>query len=573
MISMTVDMTDRNTTPRARSLGPQRGCGVCIEPRPGERRANAKLRRPRGSGMGWSAGFLGLALSAGLSSIAMPAFGQGAIAADAAAARAAVAGEVAHAQRMHRLFPDAEQEAQPTPAVIPAFEVQRDPTGVVATVNKGGPTITAKNAFFQSIGTNNRTCFTCHQPQDGWSISARHVQRRFKTDPDEPLFRLVDGATCPSDDVTTLAAKQKAFSLLLERGLIRIGIPMPSQNLQFEVIGVSDPYGCSTSPVTGLTSPRTGTVSVYRRPLPSTNLGFLSTIMWDGREADLFSQAADATLGHAQASAAPTLAQSRAIVAFEGCTGADTPTACATLPSGSGLFTAQLFDQAAQRLDYNADGGPVYLAQQVGNFFIGTNDPLGLNPTAALFSSDVFNLYSDWGSSRVSSPVAAARAAIARGEQVFNTIRINITGVAGLNDALNQPVIPGFCGTCHDTPTAGNHSVKAPLDIGVADAGNKAPPVLNIAGLPVFTLWCTTGPLAGQILEVTDPGRALITGKCADIGKLKGPILRGLAARAPYFHNGSAATLRDVVDFYDQRFAIGLTEQQKKDLVAFLNAL
>ena len=57
------------------------------------------------------------------------------------------------------------------------------------------------------------------------------------------------------------------------------------------------------------------------------------------------------------------------------------------------------------------------------------------------------------------------------------------------------------------------------------------------------------------------------------MGKVKGPILRGLAARAPYFHNGSAATLSDVVDFYDQRFGIQFTDQQKADLVAFLSSL
>ena len=65
----------------------------------------------------------------------------------------------------------------------------------------------------------------------------------------------------------------------------------------------------------------------------------------------------------------------------------------------------------------------------------------------------------------------------------------------------------------------------------------------------------------------------MISGKCADIGKIKGPVLRGLAGRAPYFHNGSAATLEDVVSFYDQRFEIGFTVQEKKDLVAFLKAL
>ncbi len=74
-------------------------------------------------------------------------------------------------------------------------------------------------------------------------------------------------------------------------------------------------------------------------------------------------------------------------------------------------------------------------------------------------------------------------------------------------------------------------------------------------------------------MQTTDPGRAMITGRWADIGKFKGPILRALAARAPYFHNGSAATLADVVEFYDTRFALGLTAGEKADLVAFLGTL
>jgi cytochrome c peroxidase len=100
---------------------------------------------------------------------------------------------------------------------------------------------------------------------------------------------------------------------------------------------------------------------------------------------------------------------------------------------------------------------------------------------------------------------------------------------------------------------------------------------LDLSGLPVFTVRCTTGRSllapVGQDFQVTDIGRAMITGLCEDIGKFKGPILRGLAARAPYFHNGGAATLLDVVNFYDGRFGIGLTNQQKSDLVAFLSSL
>jgi cytochrome c peroxidase len=204
---------------------------------------------------------------------------------------------------------------------------------------------------------------------------------------------------------------------------------------------------------------------------------------------------------------------------------------------------------------------------------VGINDPFGQNPKGTAFSSNIFDLFAAWADLPGKGGVSADRESIARGEAIFNTTPINITGVAGINDALQQPSVSGFCGTCHDTPNVGNHSVKAPLNIGIADAGANAPPALDIADLPVFTLLCTAGPLSGQTFTVTDPGRALISGNCADIGKLKGPILRGLAGRAPYFHNGSAATLLDAVNFYDQRFGIGFSDQDKRDLVAFLASL
>lgn len=56
-------------------------------------------------------------------------------------------------------------------------------------------------------------------------------------------------------------------------------------------------------------------------------------------------------------------------------------------------------------------------------------------------------------------------------------------------------------------------------------------------------------------------------------GQAQISILRGLAARAPYFHNGSAQTLLEVVHFYENRFGLVLTPQEESDLVAFLNAL
>lgn len=158
------------------------------------------------------------------------------------------------------------------------------------------------------------------------------------------------------------------------------------------------------------------------------------------------------------------------------------------------------------------------------------------------------------------------RASIARGQILFNSKSINITGVAGLNDDLNLASIPGTCGTCHDTPNAGNHSLAVPLNIGVGDVNSP----LDVSYLPVITL---QNKVTGAIKVTTDPGRALVTGLWKDNGKVKGPVLRGLAARAPYFHNGSANTLAAVLDFYNERFNIGFTAAEKRDLIAFLSAL
>jgi cytochrome c peroxidase len=472
------------------------------------------------------------------------------------------AGAFRHTDKM-RMFRDNDRGQQSTPPVIPEFGFDFDPSGAIATAQPEGPTNTSRNAFFADIGANGRTCFTCHQPQNAWSVSAASVQARFHASfGNDPIFRLVDGANCPSADVSSISAKREAYSLLLDKGLIRIGLPVPV-GAEYRILAVSDPYGCNTNPVTGLTSfgpsgPTTGIVSVYRRPLPSTNLGFLNTIMWDGREPSLTQQSIDATRGHAQAATDPTTAQQQQIVEFE-----------------SGIFTAQLYDKKAKLLDAaGATGGPKAVAKLLPGFFVGINDPLGGNPKGLPFTSQIFDLYKAWNNIHGSGSVDTARQSVARGEVLFNTTPINITRVAGINDALGVPSLSGFCGTCHDSPNVGNHSVKLPINIVIANGGpNNDNPALDIDDLPVFTLSCVAGPNAGKSYTVTDPGRALISGKCADIGKVKGPILRGLAARAPYFHNGSAATLQDVVDFYNQRFNIGLTPAQMNDMAAFLATL
>jgi cytochrome c peroxidase len=465
-----------------------------------------------------------------------------------------------------------------------------NPSGASQTYSANGGGIDLKGPFFQNMGTNGRTCGTCHQPSDGMSVSAADVDLRFTlTQGTDPIFRTVDGSNCDHDiDVSTLEGRRAAYSLLRTRGLIRIAIAVP-ENADYQVTSVNNPYGCD----------ETDTISQYRRPLPATNLRFLSAVMWDGREssaatgttkiqysnypdsliADLEHQSLDATTTHAQGDGTrPTPAEQQEITNFE-----------------MGLTTAQAVGSWTGPLNaQGATGGTQALLNQT--FFISMNSsinfllpqleqPGGLvTPGDGQFSPAIFNAFDNWDKLPANDP----RAAVARGQALFNSLPINITGVAGINDDAAQgglvagglPSLTGTCGTCHDTPNVGNHSFPTPLDIGTGDpnpsGGSMNLGGLDIAYLPTITV-CKTDPGTGQPTSncktTTDLGQALIDGDFDHVGKIKGPILRGLSARAPYFHNGSAQTLLDVVHFYETRFGFTLTLQQESDLVAFLGSL
>jgi cytochrome c5 len=435
-------------------------------------------------------------------------------------------------------------------------------TGVAATFNTAGR-IDRNNPFFQKLGTNGRSCDTCHQAGEGWTVTPQGIRERFdETRGTDPIFRLNDGSNSPNADVSSVAARRAAYSMLLTRGLIRVGIGIPD-NAEFELVAVDDPYGFASA----------AELSLFRRPLPTANIKFLSTVMWDGRETfpdpastecilgttkcfasihfDLANQSNSATVGHAKAAQPLTQAQREAIVQFQ-----------------MGLFTAQVFDtQALSLTAQGAKGGPQFLVSQP--YYFGINDVVsGDYRTRAPFTTTVFTLYDSWknvaGGHDVDGRAIQARQAVVRGQALFNAKPIRIADVKGLNDDLGVPVFPGTCTTCHDTPNSGNHSIPAPLDIGLTDASRRTP------DMPLYRLRNKT---TSALIETTDPGRALITGKWQDIGRFKGPILRGLAARAPYFHNGFAADLGAAVDFYNVRFGIGLTAQERADLVAFLRTL
>jgi cytochrome c peroxidase len=407
------------------------------------------------------------------------------------------------------------------------------------------------NPFFKSLGTNGRSCVSCHVPSQGWSITPSSIQNLFErslTDSDSsndhPLFRTVDGTVCADADVSTVKARRAAYSLLLNKGLIRVELKIP-KNAEFELVNATGTY-CNKPE-------RTNVLQLFRRPLPSTNLKFLGAVMWDGRETiekgnqnvpidltqQLFNQAKHATKGHAQAlSFKIDDAEMDDIVKFE-----------------QSLFLGQTEVKAPdQEISLAKElklGGPEAMVDF--KFFRGINDK-NFNPT-------VFTIFNPWKkpSDDDDSETKNKKSSIYRGQQIFNTKKFTISGVAG-----HQNTNTGSCGTCHNTPNVGSYSTNEFFDIGVST------PSTSPRDLPRYTVKRKN---SNETKVVSDLGRAMITGKWDDIATFKPAGLRGLSAHAPYFHNGMAATLEDVVNFYDNRFRIGLTPKEKEDLVTFLKAL
>jgi hypothetical protein len=429
----------------------------------------------------------------------------------------------------------------------------KNESGQSRTFSSGG-VIDLDTPFFRSLGSNGRACVNCHEPGEGWTISPPGIQARFNaTGGMHPLFRLVDGANAPNAPVGTVAERRSAYSLLLSKGLIRVSLPVPD-GAEFRLAEIDDPYHHASA----------GEVNMYRRPLPSANIKFVSAVMWDGRESKIpgeqvYTAPQDEHFQNQSQSAVSGHAEGGAI---------DVPHRQAMVRFQQSLLMAQAFDRDAGDLTaQGGKGGPLHLSRQ--RFYMGINDSILPDPTGAPSTKEAFTLYKAWRNLPGNSRVARARRSIARGEELFNNKEIRITGVAGVNDDLNAPLVVGTCTTCHDTPNAGNHSMRRPLNIGVSDEAERTP------DMPLYTLerLDENGQPTGEFKKVSDPGRAMVTGKWKDVARFKGPVLRGLAGRGPYFHNGLAANLGEAVEFYNRRFEIGFTEQEKADMIAFLRAL
>jgi len=477
--------------------------------------------------------------------------------------------------------------------ILPASVTYPNPYGRLSILNAEGPLQTKGHAFFEPIGTNGRACVTCHQPADGMSISVDSIQNRWlATNGKDPLFAAIDGRNCPD----LPEGDPKSHSLLLNRGLIRVSLPWPPKaadgsNIapEFTLEIVRDPTGCNTSPVYGLSSPARS-VSVYRRPRPAANLKYVTAdgfgvgrfiakngqpalrdpetgravqmnMMADARELNLKTQAQSAASGHLELKGKLTAGQLERIIAFE-----------------SQIYAAQGYHIDAG--DLTETGGPPALGPAA--LARGRAGVLGNNITNFVFPmGDSWKKLPRTGQKDLDSR-NAFRESVARGHDVFFFRTFWIRDAMHLNTVgLGNPT-KRTCATCHGMHMTGMDTANGWMDIGTTNLPwAKEPPAnpwtAEQPELPLFKLTCggaaAPHPFLGRVIYTQDPGRALISGKCNDIGTIVMQQFRGLAARAPYFVNGSARNLRELVDFYDRRFNIQYTEQEKQDLVNFLSTL
>ena len=440
-----------------------------------------------------------------------------------------------------------------------ALEAASNSHGVAETIHTTG-VIDRTNPFFLTLGVNQRTCETCHAANQGWTLTARAAKDLFVSSAGlAPLFMLHDAGTRPDADISTLAARKAAFNpTVSKKGLIRFGRTIPATS-EFTVTNVVDPYGFATPTQ----------ITAFRRPTPTVNEAKTSSTTWTGGTGTVPTQLVNTAGGaarlHEQRVDAVPADQTAAMRDFQ-----------------LGLFFAQTVDLDAGALDADgALGGPTNLMAQP--FYLGINDIQGLDPAGTPFSRKVFNLFDAWAptvhqhhdhdgcdndddetfSGDVHNHKTVARAAIYRGQEIFNNREFDIRGVHGINDLLGQETVRGTCSTCHNAPNVGGHSVFRMFDVGTADPPSCTP------DLPLLTLQNKT---TGATRTVCDMGRGG-NGVWADVGAFRAPPLRGLAARAPYFHDGQAATIKQVVKYFNNRFGIGLNKHERRDLEAFLGAL
>ena len=389
-------------------------------------------------------------------------------------------------------------------------------------------------------------------------IGCDHQSRWTESNGHDPLFAAIDGSNCPS----LPQDKESSHSLLLSRGLFRVSLPWPPEPApdgasiqpEFTIEVVRDPTSCNTDPVYGLKSsqPR---ISVFRRPRVVANLKYVAVdaggevygplgpfnakrlgmvmdrdpqsgrymsmnIMSDARAPTLTMQAQDAARDHLQVQTPLSQTQLKEILAFE-----------------SQVYAAQGVDRVGD--DFSLPQMPPALgAHQL------LDSPSGI--LGDNFGTPIFKSFDAWTtkSENRTNPQQSFRDSVSRGYEVFFNRPFWIGDVSHINTVgLGNPA-KRTCVTCHNLQMVGTDASAGWADLGTtnepwADESLYSPTYGTAPQLPLFRIVCKPEarphPFLGRVIFTHDPGRALVSGKCYDVGSIVMGQLRGLAARAPYF--------------------------------------
>lgn len=212
----------------------------------------------------------------------------------------------------------------------------------------------------------------------------------------------------------------------------------------------------------------------------------------------------------------------------------------------------QFWDGRAKSLEEQA-GGPMQNPIEMGNTHEGVVKSVqGVAGYAPLFAKAFGSPEIDID--RVTKAIATYERTVLSGNSAYDRYK------AGNKSALNAAQVRGMdiyfnkakCDQCHENS---NFTLNAYHNLGV-----------------------------GTDKPTPDAGRYEVTKNDADWGAFKTPTLRDIARTAPYMHDGSLATLEEVVDFYnkgglknknlDEKMKpLNLTQAEQTDLVAFLKSL
>ncbi len=417
--------------------------------------------------------------------------------------------------------------------------------------------------------SNGRACSTCHVPDEGFTLRPASVAARLANTPSDPLFQALD-----ADDP---AAETLQFEAL-KKGLVRVVLKLPDN------MDVIDADG---SVITNADR----SIFVWRAVPSVADVALSAPYQLDGREATLQSQAQSAITSHGQGPLLPAW-KLDALAAFQERTFSSSRARFASALLASGVREEAMPDPEAfmQLSAEEQRGREVYgLACKGchGGASTGRIENRALHTALSVALTPEGNVRFAPDATGAPRPVHVERPGVEFMNAGFGAA--TYVGQIGIAPSFNASIpLPRYRFRFYADATRSKPLVDLPPKP-VTQSGSPFDlrPQLDANGAPIV------GPNLIPQAFTTDPGRAAITGDPADFEAFEVPQLRGIAHTAPYFHDNSRETLRDVVDEYS-RFLLpfleplalpthppeqpggrpeALSPQQKTDLLEFLKRL